>query len=91
MDGRGDDGDHVAQIGHATDLVEAFLEGQVVGDGNLVDALAALKEGEAGLVAEAVPLAVEVLGFEEVSDAGEAFAVQQQRTYDGLFGVYIVG
>ena len=45
--GRGHNGDQVAEVGHATHLVQTLLEGEVVGDCNLVDAFATLEESKA--------------------------------------------
>ena len=57
--------DEVGQVGRAADPLEALVQRQLVGDRDLVDRLAPVEQGEAGLVAPSVLLAVEVARLEE--------------------------
>ena len=90
-DGGGKLGDEAAEEADAADLFEALAAGQLVGDGDLIDPLVALPEGQAGLVGPAVLLAVEVLGPEDALDFVDGILVHQEGGDDGLLGLHAEG
>ena len=60
--------DEMGEVGRAADPLEPLVQRQLVGDRHLVDRLAPVEQGKAGLVAPAVLLAVEVARLEEGGD-----------------------
>ena len=91
VDRGGCDGDQVREVGHAAHQLQPLGPGQLTGKGGLVDGLVSVGKGQRGVVAELVPFPVEVTGLEQRCDAGDALAVDQQRSYEGLLGLYVVG
>ena len=91
VDRGGCDGDQVREVGHAAHQLQPLGPGQFTGKGGLVDGLVSIGKGQRGVVAQLVPLPVEVPGLERGCDAGDALAVDQQRTYEGLLGIGVVG
>ena len=91
VDGGGNAGYEVSEVWSAAYGLKVLGVGEFAGDGNLVDGVAAFQQRYAGVVALAVALDVEVLGLEERADAGDRFAVYENRADDGLFGVVVIG
>ena len=79
------------EVGHAAGQVQLFRPGQLTGERGLVDGLVSIGKGQRGVVAQLVPFPVEIPGPEHRRDARNAIAVDQQRTYEGLLGLYVVG
>ena len=79
------------QVGHAADQLQLFRPGQLTRERGLVDGLVPVGKGRRGVVAQLVPFPVEVPGPEHRRDAGNALAVDQQRSYQGLLGLGVVG
>ncbi len=82
--------DEVGEVGWAADPLEPLVQRQLVGDRHLVDRLAPVEQGKAGLVAPAVLLAVEVARLEERGDPRQGLAVDEDRSDERLFCVYVV-
>ena len=81
----------MGQVGHAAHQLQPLGPGQLTGKCGLVDGLVSIGKGQCGVVAQLVPFPVEVTGLEQRCDAGDALAVDQQRTYEGLLGLGVVG
>ena len=81
----------MAQVGNPAHLVDAVLQAQVVGHGDLVDGLSPLEEGQARLETVAVPLAVEVVRLEEVGYLDQGVAIQKEGADHRLLRRYVVG
>ena len=81
----------MGEVGHAADQVQPFRPGQLTRERRLVDGLVPVRERQRGVVAQLVPFPVEVPGPEHRRDAGDAIAVDQQRPYECLLGLYVVG
>ena len=91
VDGGGHGAHEVRQVGGAAHVLQGAAQGELVGDGDLVDGLAALEEGHAGLEAQPRPGDVEVAGAQERGDLGQRLAVYEDGAYDGLFRLRVVG
>ena len=81
----------MGQVGHAAGHVQPFGPGQFTRESRLVDGLVSVGKRHRGVVAQLVPFPVEVPGPEHRRDAGNALAVDQQRSYQGLLGIGVVG
>ena len=91
VDGRRGVDDQVRQVGHAANQVQLLGPLQLTGERDLVYGLVPVGKGHRRVVAQLVPLPVEIAGMEHRCNAGNAVAVDQQRSYEGLFGFYVVG
>ena len=90
VNGGGDAGNEVTEVWRSAYGFEVLGVGELAGDGDLVDGLAAFQQRYTGVVALAVALDVEVLGLEERADAGDGIAVYEYGADDGLFGVVVI-
>ena len=79
------------EVGHAAGQFQLFRPGQLTRESGLVDGLVPVGERRRGVVAQLVPFPVEVPGPEHRRDAGNALAVDQQRSYERLLGLGVVG
>ena len=79
------------QVGHAAGQLQLLRPGQLTRERRLVDGLVPVGERHRGVVAQLVPFPVEVPGPEHGRDAGDALAVDQQRSDERLLGVGVVG
>ena len=90
-DGRWQVSDETAQIGEATDVFQAAVSLELMGNRDLVDRLVAVPEGAAGVVDPAVLLAEEVVAFEAGRDLEDRLGVDEKRSDDRFFGLVVVG
>ena len=90
--GRGGcDGHQVGQVGHAPHEVQLLGALELAGEGGLVDGDVALEQGHRRVEQDLVSVPVEVAGLQERRDAGQALAVDDDRTDYGLLGLEVVG
>ena len=83
VNGGGNAGYEVSEVGGAAHGLEVLGVGEFTGDSDLVDGLAAFGQGYTGIVALAVALDVEILRLEERADAGDRFAIYEDGADDG--------
>ena len=78
--------DEVGEVGLAAEGIESARAFQFVREGGQRDRLAAIGQGDAGLVAPAVLLAEEVLRAQQREHTRVAVGVEEQGRDDGLLG-----